>query len=111
MVYVDQVRRYDSGEWCHMSADTDAELEAFARSIGLNRRSKQRGHYDLRPSKRRAAVEAGAVEITAREMVAVRRGCELTAERVSMRTIMRMCWCSNPDVTCMRHNKRGYNVD
>jgi hypothetical protein len=48
------------------------ELHAFACGIGLGRRWFQDGprpHYDLRPSRRRAAVSGGAEEVGARELV------------------------------------------
>ena len=54
--------------WCHLYADTEAELHAFAARIGMKRSWAQvsrRGipHYDLVPGRRAAAVEAGAVEL------------------------------------------------
>jgi glycosyltransferase A (GT-A) superfamily protein (DUF2064 family) len=62
--------------WCHMEADTEAELDAMARKIGLKVAYKQNGdrwlpwrtHYDLIPSKRVLAVKYGAIELTGREM-------------------------------------------
>ena len=48
------------------------ELHAFASEIGLGRRWFQGGprpHYDLRPSRRRAAVSEGAEEVGARDLV------------------------------------------
>lgn len=73
--------------WCHMEADTEAELDAMARKIGLKVSYKQRGecwlpwrtHYDLIPSKRALAVSYGAVELTGREMAA--RAVRLMEER------------------------------
>lgn len=64
--------------WCHMGTDdhTDAgldELHAMAMRIGMKRswfQNKPRfPHYDLTPSRRAAAVRAGAVEVDAREFV------------------------------------------
>lgn len=59
---------------CHMMADTDEELHAMADRIGVSRKWFQRVasgfHYDIAKSKRAAAVRAGAVEITTREMAA-----------------------------------------
>ena len=55
-----------------MTADTIGELHAMADKIGLKRfwfQSRSIPHYDLRPSKRQAALMAGAVEITSKEMV------------------------------------------
>lgn len=51
--------------WCHMIADTAAELHAMAASIGLRREWAQlsgRGdlHYDLVPTKRALALKHGA---------------------------------------------------
>ena len=79
-VYVDSVNiradvpngaRTVRGVWCHMTADTRAELDAMADRIGLRRSWIQhpgtwKEHYDLTQSKRRLAVAAGAVEVDAR---------------------------------------------
>ncbi len=53
--------------WCHLWADTEEELHAFAARIGMKRAWAQvsrRGvpHYDLTPGRRAAAVEKGAIE-------------------------------------------------
>lgn len=52
---------------CHLLADTLDELHVMAQSIGLKRewfQDKRSGkHYDLVPSKRAAAVAAGAIEL------------------------------------------------
>ena len=69
-VYVDDMRaRFGRMIMCHMIADTSDELHAMARCIGVARRWCQyagtsREHYDVCLSKRRIAVDAGAVEIT-----------------------------------------------
>lgn len=75
-VYVDPVQSYPGkGQWCHMASDSDdlAELHGMASRIGLQRSWFQNKpthpHYDLRPSKRLLAVRAGAVEVTAVELV------------------------------------------
>ena len=53
---------------CHLWADTDAKLHAFARQLGLERRWHQCppkaswSHYDISKSKRALAVRLGAVE-------------------------------------------------
>ena len=56
--------------WCHLMADSVAELDAFAISIGMRTRWRQNKasgvHYDLTASRRRAAVAAGAQEISIR---------------------------------------------
>jgi hypothetical protein len=59
--------------WCHMTADTEEDLDAMAVKIGMKLAWKQhpgnprRVHYDLTPSRRALAVKAGAVEETAQE--------------------------------------------
>lgn len=59
--------------WCHMMADSPAELRTFARGIGLRDCWRDGDHYDLTPSKRAAAVAAGAVEVTGRDLVKIRQ--------------------------------------
>lgn len=69
-VYVDDMKaKYGRMVMCHMVADTDEELHQMADRIGVSRRwhqapPKHDSHYDIALSKRAAAVEAGAVEIT-----------------------------------------------
>lgn len=58
--------------WCHMTADTRAELDEMAVRIGLRRSWIQhpgtwKEHYDLTKSKRALAVKAGALEVSARD--------------------------------------------
>ena len=70
-VYVDEITLHPTrGEWCHMMADSDAELHAFAAKLGLSRgwvhHHKGRVdvlHYDLRPNTRALAIQRGAVEV------------------------------------------------
>ena len=79
-IYVDPEKLIKGQYWCHMSADSLAELHAFAEQIGVKKcwfhNPKRRGmpHYDLGTDARKRAVAAGAVEITAREMVDKFRG-------------------------------------
>ena len=78
-VYVDETREHARVSlparrwgrlWCHMTADTEAELHEMAKAIGLKRAYFQRrpgpnralDHYDLTPSKRAMAVKRGAAE-------------------------------------------------
>jgi hypothetical protein len=61
----------------HMLADTSKELHAMALRIGVPRRACQeegtwREHYDIPLSAKRAALAAGAVQVTMREMAAMR---------------------------------------
>lgn len=73
-VYVDDMRaKFGRMVMCHMIADTEEELLAMADRIGVARRWHQypggpRSHFDISLSKRALAVEAGAVEITVREL-------------------------------------------
>lgn len=74
-VYVDNMRApFGRMVMCHMLADTDDELHAMAAKIGVARRwwqspAKTSGsHYDIASSKRRLAVEYGAVEVTLQQM-------------------------------------------
>lgn len=76
-VYVDNMRAPFKHKglrmvMCHMMADTEAELLAMADRIGVARRWHQypgthKSHFDISLTKRAAAVQAGAIEITWRE--------------------------------------------
>ena len=81
-VYVDEIRTYPAEtikgqarryglQWSHMTADTLEELHAMADLIG-HRPSWFQGdasvpHYDVVPSRRQRALEAGAMFKSARE--------------------------------------------
>lgn len=81
-----------SSRWCHLFADTEEELHAFAARIGLLRSwyqvpkgpggkgraeptslKAQMWHYDVTEGRRVAAVSAGAVEVTTREALQIMR--------------------------------------
>lgn len=74
-VYVDDMRApYRGMVMCHMAADTTAELLAMADKIGVARKWIQHAgrydqHFDIALSKRALAVQAGAVEVTRKELV------------------------------------------
>jgi len=75
-VYVDDMYKSPMGQYgrmkmSHMIADTEEELHAMARRIGVARRWYQGDHYDIALSKRAIAVAAGAVEIGMRELAAM----------------------------------------
>lgn len=76
-VYVDDMRaRFGRMVMCHMLADTDDELHAMADRIGVARRWHQKpgthhSHYDVCLAKRALAVQAGAIEITQREVATI----------------------------------------
>ena len=77
--YVDELRQTGKAKlpmMCHLMADSENELETFARKLGLDPIWRHRDHYDLSAGKRYQAVLLGAVEITAREMVALRKRLE-----------------------------------
>jgi hypothetical protein len=107
-VYVDNVflqasvpngGRTVTSRWCHLFTDQDdpTELHEFAQRIGLRREWFQEGrmlgdrsrpdptkdHYDVTASRRRAAVAAGAVEISYREAGEMRRKRRLAARGVT----------------------------
>ena len=85
--YVDVVRAYpDAGlrftEFCHLLADTRAELHAMADAIGMPRRFFQdhpwRWHYDLPVHLRSRALASGAVELTTRQVADLLRRRRVT---------------------------------
>ena len=55
-------------QWCHLTADRDKELHAFARKLKLREEWVQQDsyglHYDLTDGKRVQAVIMGAIELT-----------------------------------------------
>jgi hypothetical protein len=76
-VFVDQCR-WPLGrmKMCHMVADGLDELHAMADRIGINRRwfqDKNPPHYDICKAKRALAVTAGAIEVSTRQIVAMRK--------------------------------------
>ncbi len=82
-VYVDDMRApFGRMVMCHMLADTDDELHAMARSIGVARRWWQapphESHYDVCLAMRARAVALGAVEISARQAASMNRRRKLT---------------------------------
>jgi hypothetical protein len=59
---------------CHMMADSTAELLEMAAKIGvqaewIQKRGTRQEHFDVCLTKRAAAVQHGAIEITAKELV------------------------------------------
>lgn len=78
-VYVDDARiRAQVGRlsatWCHMWADSEEELHAFALRLGLRRQWFQGPprhflwHYDVTETKRRRAMTLGAIEVHAGDL-------------------------------------------
>lgn len=78
-VYVDDLHKYPTklrifmDGSCHLMAETEEELHAFAERLHLLGAWFQKDHYDLTPAKRALAIRLGAVQITSREMVVLRR--------------------------------------
>ena len=89
MIFVDRTQEYPpelikpgarhaGRKWCHLwsSTNDEAELLAFARRIKLRSEWLQRRpgfpHFDLTPSRRRAAIMRGALEKNLREWIATR---------------------------------------
>ncbi len=73
-IYVDTIRHYPSGPWCHMATDGPLEeLQGFAERMGLSRSRLQHHrlvpHYDLRPSGRERAIALGASEVSSKELL------------------------------------------
>lgn len=80
--YVDTVRSYpDAGlrftDFCHLLADSRAELHAMADALGIPGRFFQdhpvRWHHDLPRPLRARALELGAVEVDRVQVVALLR--------------------------------------
>lgn len=80
--YVDTVRSYPGTglrytRFCHLLADTPAELHAMADALGIPRRFFQdhpwRWHHDLPEHLRGRAVELGAREVSMHEVGALLR--------------------------------------
>jgi hypothetical protein len=73
-VYVDPARHaFGRMIMCHMMADTTDELLAMADKIGVDRKWIQKAgtayeHFDIAKSKRALAVDAGAIEVSSRDI-------------------------------------------
>ena len=80
-VYVDPpIWEWRGKNWCHLTADTESELHAFAARLGLRREWFQRkarapwqDHYDVTEGMRHKAINLGAVELSFDE-AGVRQG-------------------------------------
>lgn len=82
-VYVDDLRpvgSYSSSYFgyrilssCHLMADSGEELEWIRKELGLRPGWRHGDHYDLTPSKRSAALSAGAVEVSSLDLVKLRQ--------------------------------------
>jgi hypothetical protein len=78
-IYVDDFNHpYGRMLMCHMIADTTEELLKMADAIGVQCRWIQEAgtpyeHFDICLSKKKKAIELGAVAVTTREMVDIRK--------------------------------------
>jgi hypothetical protein len=76
-VYVDPIFEWHNGKrWCHMIADTEAELLRMATRLGLRHEwlhvsNSGVHHFDLTPVKRGLAIAYGAEEITGKQLVEI----------------------------------------
>jgi hypothetical protein len=76
-VYVDKLRDWGwkLGPSCHLIADSNEELHAFAARLGLRRSwfqpSASGPHYDLTAGRRATAVRLGALELSDRDFHAI----------------------------------------
>lgn len=78
-VYIDPPTWPGHGRvWSHLISDVSyAELHAFAETLGAPRRAFERDHYDIPSHRYAAAVAAGAVEVSSREVVRLLHGAGL----------------------------------
>ena len=68
--------------WCHLVSDASYdELHAFAALLGVPRHAFQGDHYDLPQDLRRAAVAAGAQQVSGRELITRLRAAGLRRKR------------------------------
>lgn len=76
-VYVDRERNpYKRMVLCHMFADSAAELHDMAAAIGMKRKWYQPfsfPHYDVSLTRRKRAIELGAIEIGRRDGYEIRK--------------------------------------
>ena len=57
--------------WSHLVSDSSLdELHAFARAAGIPERGFDHDHYDVPAERYRALIEAGAVAVESRELLA-----------------------------------------
>jgi len=76
-VYVDPAKLpYKGMLMCHMVADTEEELHAMADKLGIARAHYHAFHYNITKSSRVKAIQLGAIKVTTRIAVLVRRKLE-----------------------------------
>lgn len=79
-VYIDNYNAsYQRMIMCHMIADTEEELHAMAKKIGIARKWHQAppehkySHYDICLSKKKQALRLGAIEVSTRRLILIAR--------------------------------------
>lgn len=78
-VYVDNGQiPYGRMKMSHMVADTEDELRAMAKAIGVDVRHHQhpgtwKSHFDICQSKRKLAIEQGAIAVSSKRLVLMLR--------------------------------------
>ncbi|MFI7015668.1 DUF4031 domain-containing protein [Streptomyces sp. NPDC050164] len=78
-VYIDPPAWPGHGRmWSHLISDVSyEELHTFAERLGVPRRAFERDHYDIPAQRYADAVDAGAVEVSSREVVRLLHGAGL----------------------------------
>jgi hypothetical protein len=71
MILIDPPNAAGHGRlWSHLASDASYdELHLFARLLGIPERGFDRDHYDVPAERYDAAVAAGAVPVTSRELI------------------------------------------
>ena len=71
-IYIDSPTWPGHGRlWSHLISDASyEELHEFAAALGIPQRAFERDHYDVIAERYDAAVQAGALPVTSREIVA-----------------------------------------
>lgn len=60
-------------QWSHLWSADQAALHQFAKTVGLKRNWFHVEHYDVTEAMRQKCIAAGAVKISTRELVIMRR--------------------------------------
>ena len=74
MIYVDAPKYpFKRFVMCHLMADSLDELHAFAERLSLSKEWFQDDHYDISKSKRTQAIKMGALTVSSRYLVQLRK--------------------------------------
>lgn len=97
-VYVDDAQRpLGRMKMCHMSADTEAELHAMADRLNIPRKHYHAGHYNICKLMRKRAVGLGALPITQRQMVGIRRALDFDRDTIARTRRVSLLRLFDPD--------------